>query len=145
MVSYGPTGHDVTSNHLGKFGSRLLMEISRKLSHFRESSICRQNGRQVRSQGLWSRPVRCRHSILTPVKLYSNHKTNILIIVTTLHVRNNNQNYISMSNFRLNPSTGGLISLLYPPNRHSCCHSIRHGDMGRRSVSLNTHSQSLTR
>ncbi|GBM69193.1 hypothetical protein AVEN_157262-1, partial [Araneus ventricosus] len=24
--------------------------------------------------------------------------------------------------------------VLCPPNRHSCCHGIRHGDTGRRSV-----------
>ncbi|GBM68286.1 hypothetical protein AVEN_173156-1 [Araneus ventricosus] len=55
------TGRDVAWKSPEKSGSRLLKEISRKLLHFRESSICRQNGRQCQD----SSPGRCRHSILT--------------------------------------------------------------------------------
>ncbi|GBO18897.1 hypothetical protein AVEN_201044-1 [Araneus ventricosus] len=45
-----------------------LIEISRKGSHFLESSICRQDG-QICRQGRGPRMAAARHSMLTPVKL----------------------------------------------------------------------------
>ncbi|GBO25843.1 hypothetical protein AVEN_159737-1 [Araneus ventricosus] len=64
------TRRDITWKSLEKSGSRLLIDISRKLSRFLKSSICRQichqcrQKGQVRRKGQGSRPGRCLYSII---------------------------------------------------------------------------------